>query len=410
MPHATPLRFLYLCCLLIGLCGCQTPLSQAEPAKKNQVDLIELLNQNEVDQAVAALKAGADPNQTNRFGDTVLMWAASKGERELVHLLLQAKADIHHRGSYGRNALHWAAHGGDSHIVQMLLDAGLDPNSNDDRLKTPLALAAQRGRLKNCAVLLQAGADANLRDMDGESPLMWAIRNEYRELVVILACKTADLTAVNSSGKSALDLILQLDRRAWLINTEVETCHPHIQAHLEARYKLRETNLNEQPELDLAAMKTALHHAINAVRREHKLPLLEEDAELDKVAMGHSRDMAAQDFFSHVNPEGEHPSDRARKIGYDTRKQVTPEEYLEGIGENIFMMSQSAGSSTLYDKQEKLVQRSWHNGDQLVKAAVESWMASPGHRANILNGNYNRSGLGLAIGKNHYVYFTQNFF
>ncbi len=410
MPHATPLRFVCLCFLLMLLSDCQTPSPQAEPTATNQVDLIELLNQNEVAQAVAALKAGADPNQTNRFGDTVLMWAASKGERELVQLLLAAKADIHHRGSYGRNALHWAAHGGDSHIVKRLLEAGLDPNSNDDRLKTPLALAAQRGRLKNCELLLAAGADANLRDMDGESPLMWAIRNEYRELVVLLACKTKDLTTLNSSGKNALDLILQLDRRAWLINTEVETCHPHIQTHLEARYKLRETNLNEQPELDLATMKKALHEEINTVRREHKLAPLQEDAELDKVALGHSRDMAAQDFFNHVNPEGENPSDRARKIGYNTRKQLTPDEFLEGIGENIFMMSQSAGSSTLYDKQEKLVQRSWHNGDQLVKAAVESWMASPGHRANILNGDYSRSGLGLVIGKNHYVYFTQNFF
>lgn len=410
MPFANPLRFVCLCCLLALLSNCQTPASQAETPATAQVDLIELLNQNKVDQALAALKSGANPNQTNRFGDTVLMWAASKGERELVRLLLEAKADIHHRGSYGRNALHWAAHGGDSHIVKRLLEAGLDPNSNDDRLKTPLALAAQRGRLKNCALLLAAGADANLRDMDGESPLMWAVRSEYRELVVLLACKTTDLTTVNSSGKSALDLILQLDRRAWLINTEVETCHPRIQANLEARYKLRETNLNEQPELDLAVMKKTLHQEINKVRHEHKLKPLQEDAELDKVALGHSRDMAAQDFFNHVNPEGENPSDRARKIGYNTRKQMTPDEFLEGIGENIFMMSQSAGSSTLYDKHEKLVQRSWHNGEQLVKAAVESWMASPGHRANILNGNYSHSGLGLAIGKNHYVYFTQNFF
>ncbi|CAM2010349.1 ankyrin repeat domain-containing protein [Acanthopleuribacter pedis] len=408
------IRPLALCLLLALLLQCRQGHDLDAPkAKKDtpqNTEVIDLINDNQPEEALAALQAGADPRQTNRFGDTALMWAAAKGYRDIVDLLLSKKVDIHHTGSYGRNALHWAAHGGDSYILQQMLDAGLDPNSNDERLKTPLALAAQRGHLKNCEALLKAGADANLRDMDGESPLIWAIRNEFRELVVLLACATRDLTHTNSEGESAINMILQLDRRPWLVNSEVQSCHPQIESIIEKTYNLRETNLNKQPELDLAAMKIALHQAINKVRRKHNLVPLGEDATLDKVALGHSRDMAAQDFFNHVNPAGKSPSDRAQEIGYNTRKQVSDTEFLEGIGENIFMMSQSAGSSTLYDKQEKLVQRSWHEGDQLVREAVESWMASPGHRENILKPGYRRSGIGLAIGKNHYVYFTQNFF
>jgi uncharacterized protein YkwD len=47
--------------------------------------------------------------------------------------------------------------------------------------------------------------------------------------------------------------------------------------------------------------------------------------------------------------------------------------------------------------------------DDPVAIAVEGWMSSPGHRANILSEEYSESGIGIAIDGRGAVYFTQVF-
>lgn len=48
-------------------------------------------------------------------------------------------------------------------------------------------------------------------------------------------------------------------------------------------------------------------------------------------------------------------------------------------------------------------------GQWSPEAVVAAWMASPGHRANILNPNYTEIGVGLAHGGPYGVYWSQNF-
>jgi uncharacterized protein YkwD len=62
------------------------------------------------------------------------------------------------------------------------------------------------------------------------------------------------------------------------------------------------------------------------------------------------------------------------------------------IGENIAMTSKTSTSYLL-----------------LAKELVDIWMKSPGHRANILNAEFNYLGCGAFFDKNNYVYATQAF-
>jgi uncharacterized protein YkwD len=49
-----------------------------------------------------------------------------------------------------------------------------------------------------------------------------------------------------------------------------------------------------------------------------------------------------------------------------------------------------------------------NDADSVAKAVVESWMNSPGHRANILNTGYEKLGVGVGFnGKDYYL--TQDF-
>ncbi|MGW8552053.1 CAP domain-containing protein [Streptomyces tubercidicus] len=97
------------------------------------------------------------------------------------------------------------------------------------------------------------------------------------------------------------------------------------------------------------------------------------DGELAGLAQDFSDDMARRGFFDHTDPDGDTPWDRAREAGVD------------GLGgENIA------------------------RGQADAEAVMDSWMHSPGHRANILNCEYKTLGVGAHVGAGG-PWWTQDF-
>lgn len=84
----------------------------------------------------------------------------------------------------------------------------------------------------------------------------------------------------------------------------------------------------------------------------------------------HTTDMASNNYFSHTSKDGRTMSDRINAVGY----------LWSALGENIA------------------------NGQTTEKQVMESWINSPGHCANIMNGSY--TDVGFARVQN---YWTQNF-
>jgi uncharacterized protein YkwD len=108
--------------------------------------------------------------------------------------------------------------------------------------------------------------------------------------------------------------------------------------------------------------------------RAGKCDALTIDSRLATAARKHSADMAARNFFSHDTPEGVSVATRVTNAGYK----------WSSVGENIAM------------------------GQQTAASVMESWMNSPGHRANILNCGYKHIGIGLAY-RGKTPYWTQDF-
>jgi len=110
---------------------------------------------------------------------------------------------------------------------------------------------------------------------------------------------------------------------------------------------------------------------------------------LELVAQAHSRDMALQQFFAHENPYGMQFSDRLNAV---ERPQYSVGSDI--AGENIY-----AGRAVPVENS--------------AQAAVDGWMNSPPHRANILNPNVTHLGVGVYYHTGDpeqlYVYFTQVF-
>jgi uncharacterized protein YkwD len=141
---------------------------------------------------------------------------------------------------------------------------------------------------------------------------------------------------------------------------------------------------------DLPQIGTATLCLVNRERLVHGEVALKPNARLAAAAQGHSADMAAGDYFEHDGRHGDTPLSRMRASGYIFSSHIG-----YAVGENIAW-------ATL--------------GLATPKAIVASWMASPGHRANILDATFRETGVGvsphplasLARGQSGAIY-TQDF-
>jgi uncharacterized protein YkwD len=117
---------------------------------------------------------------------------------------------------------------------------------------------------------------------------------------------------------------------------------------------------------------------VNAERLAAGLPPLEISPELMRIARAYSRDMAERRFFSHSDPDGRRIEDRTTVAGIGWRN----------VGENI------ARNRGFKDP---------------ASVVVREWMKSQGHRDNILDARYAETGIGVFVGPDRTVYFTQIF-
>lgn len=112
----------------------------------------------------------------------------------------------------------------------------------------------------------------------------------------------------------------------------------------------------------------------NEYRANENLSSLLENETLNKAAMERVEDMFKQQYFAHVSPDGKDISDTLENVHY---------EYAVS-GENLALGYFSNS-----------------------KDLVDAWMASPGHRANILNSKFTEIGVAYKIelykGKKQYI-------
>ncbi|MGQ9715234.1 MAG: CAP domain-containing protein [Anaerolineae bacterium] len=103
---------------------------------------------------------------------------------------------------------------------------------------------------------------------------------------------------------------------------------------------------------DPAAFAQRVLELTNQARREAGLPPLKLNETLQAVALAHAQDMAAHDFVGHVGSDGSTLAQRLRNAGFTGWLMAS---------ENV-----AAGFST-------------------PEGVVAAWLASPGHRNNLLN-------------------------
>lgn len=133
-------------------------------------------------------------------------------------------------------------------------------------------------------------------------------------------------------------------------------------------------NQGSQNNSSMTADELETFNLINQQRINNGLQVLKVDEEVQRVARIKAQDMVDNNYFSHTSPTYGSPFEMLNsfKVSYKT------------AGENI------AGNST-------------------NSSAVTAWMNSSGHKANILNGNYNYTGIGVVKSSKYGKVFVQIF-
>jgi uncharacterized protein YkwD len=127
---------------------------------------------------------------------------------------------------------------------------------------------------------------------------------------------------------------------------------------------------------------------VNAERQQHALTTLSEDALLTSLAREHSTSMVENGFFGHERYPGERPLSYNMSPGTmrgENLAKIPTRQYIPGPYLSL---------------------------QEVCEWAVSGWMDSDGHRENILEPRYNKTGVGVSFsdeGDFIYLYITQIF-
>lgn len=210
-----------------------------EAAVKGHTDIVKLL-----------LAKGADINAKNLNGKSALMEAIAKGHTEIVELLKKAGGNKHNTLAKIKDInsdLFLAATEGRIVTVETILDKGAEVNAKNSKGRTALMLAALNSHKDTVEILLNKGADVNIKNNEGMTALMYAakkglspvptvqtlldkmmkkgnlpalkptVSNEYKDIVVILLNKGADVNAKNNNGWTAL-MFAEFENHTEIVN------------------------------------------------------------------------------------------------------------------------------------------------------------------------------------------------
>ncbi|HEX7090539.1 MAG TPA: CAP domain-containing protein [Longimicrobiales bacterium] len=133
------------------------------------------------------------------------------------------------------------------------------------------------------------------------------------------------------------------------------------------------------PEIDLEYLALRVLAEANAVRMRAGSRPLVMDAALRRAARRYSRELAERQEIEHLSPTPGRRTFRQRIAAEGARARIA--------GENLARLSASVES--------------------LPSRAVRAWMKSPGHRRNLLDPIFSRTGIGVMLGRDGIWYVVQ---
>ena len=161
------------------------------------------------------INAGADINEEDRNGGTLLLYAAGlneawDGNTDLATLVVQLGVDVNKSDAKRRTPLMIASGFRELEIVDLLLAKRAQVNAKDTQGRTALMYAAGHNETTNNTQVMERliaeGANIEAKDEDGRTALMYAARRCNLDEVEFLLEKGADPLATDSDGRTIFEV------------------------------------------------------------------------------------------------------------------------------------------------------------------------------------------------------------
>ena len=149
---------------------------------------LDILKNNDYIGVKKYLKDGADLEETNEIGESVLACALrARCDMDLLMLLIESGADIFDFDEEGVSILDMAITYDNLEMVNYLIKNGMNVNQTNRRSGfTSLMAAACYGRVEIAKVLLANGVDQNAKDSKGFSAIDFARKMNKKSVLELL--------------------------------------------------------------------------------------------------------------------------------------------------------------------------------------------------------------------------------
>ncbi|XP_034408331.1 transient receptor potential cation channel subfamily V member 5 [Cyclopterus lumpus] len=154
---------------------------------------------------------GADPNSSDRYGQTILHEISRAWSVDVMRFFLDRGSDLLQPDQFGVTALHVASALDYQDMVQFLLDrkglSDLEALTFLDQ-QSPLHYAAKNDAVSSIRLLLQIGASINCTDYKGRTPLQLAANMERSEAAQVLLELGAEAGKMDSDGQLCITALI----------------------------------------------------------------------------------------------------------------------------------------------------------------------------------------------------------
>jgi len=149
---------------------------------------LEILKNNDYMSVKKYLKDGADLEETNDIGESVLACALrARCDMDLLMLLIDNGADIFDFDEEGVSILDMAITYDNVEMVKYLIENGIDVNKTNRRSGfTSLMAAACYGRVEIAKILLKNNVDQTAKDLKGFTAIDFARKMNKKSVLSLL--------------------------------------------------------------------------------------------------------------------------------------------------------------------------------------------------------------------------------
>ena len=162
------------------------------------------------------LRNGANPNMINMKPCTPVEYPLAKAieinDVEAVEILIEHGANVNFLDLLGRTPITYTFLKENTEILELLIQRGADINIVDNQGTSPITRAVGKNKINIARILIVNGANVNLKNGDGFSLLTIAIWKDSLDMVQLLVENGATIETHERNGSTPLENAIALKR------------------------------------------------------------------------------------------------------------------------------------------------------------------------------------------------------